>query len=149
WSSDVCSSDLRRCLEATDWGHRLRGNLYSGGQHSACAGAARPLFARPCVVPGMSLPAALPLPCPPAALRLAPGHGQGRVLGMDQAADPPGDDTLMQAWAGGDASAFESLYARHRLPLFRFLQGHVRDRALAEELFQDVWQRVIAARDGW
>src|SRR5690606_4125033 len=92
---------------------------------------------------------ALPMPCPPAALRLAPGHGQGRVLGMDQAADPPGDDTLMQAWAGGDASAFESLYARHRLPLFRFLQGHVRDRALAEELFQDVWQRVIAARDGW
>ena len=97
----------------------------------------------------MSLPAALPMPCPPAALRLAPGHGQGRVLGMDQAAEPHGDETLMQAWAGGDASAFEALYARHRLPLFRFLQGHVRDRALAEELFQDVWQRVIAARDGW
>jgi len=68
---------------------------------------------------------------------------------MDQAAEPHGDETLMQAWAGGDASAFEALYARHRLPLFRFLQGHVRDRALAEELFQDVWQRVIAARDGW
>lgn len=68
---------------------------------------------------------------------------------MDQAVDAPGDETLMQAWAAGDASAFEALYARHRLPLFRLLVGHVHDRPLAEELFQDVWQRVIAARDGW
>lgn len=69
---------------------------------------------------------------------------------MDQAVDAPADETLMQAWAGsGDVAAFEALYARHRAPLFRFLQGHLHDRGLAEELFQDVWQRVIAARAGW
>ena len=68
---------------------------------------------------------------------------------MDQAVDAPGDETLMQAWAGGDVTAFEQLYARHRAPLFRFMLGHLHDRALAEELFQDVWQKVIAARGGW
>ncbi|KAF1687989.1 RNA polymerase subunit sigma [Pseudoxanthomonas broegbernensis] len=69
---------------------------------------------------------------------------------MDQAVSAaPDDETLMLAYAGGDTAAFEALYARHRDRLFRFLLGHLRDRALAEELFQDVWQRVIAARANW
>ena len=59
------------------------------------------------------------------------------------------DEALMLAWAGGDAAAFEALYRRHRDPLFRFLLGQLRDRPLAEEIYQDVWQRVIAARSGW
>lgn len=59
------------------------------------------------------------------------------------------DDVLMLAWTGGDAAAFERLYARHRMPLYRFLLRQVRDSSLADELFQDVWQRVIAARAGW
>ncbi|HEY4556038.1 MAG TPA: RNA polymerase sigma factor [Lysobacter sp.] len=59
------------------------------------------------------------------------------------------DDVLMLAWTGGDAGAFERLYARHRLPLYRFLLRQLREPALADELFQDVWQRVIAARAGW
>ncbi|KGM54894.1 RNA polymerase sigma factor [Lysobacter daejeonensis GH1-9] len=61
----------------------------------------------------------------------------------------PGDDVLMLAWVAGDGTAFEQLYARHRGPLFRFLLRQLRDQALAEEFFQDVWQRVIAARAGW
>ena len=59
------------------------------------------------------------------------------------------DDALMLAWAAGEASAFEVLYGRHRGPLFRFLLAQLRDRPLAEELYQDVWQRVIAARATW
>jgi RNA polymerase sigma-70 factor (ECF subfamily) len=59
------------------------------------------------------------------------------------------DEALMQAWAGGSAQAFEPLYARHRAPLHRFLLRQLRDAALADELFQDVWQRVIAARASW
>jgi len=93
-------------------------------------------------------PAAAVLPLP-AAVPLASGAGRARVPHMEQAVDPPGDEILMQAWAAGDVAAFEALYARHRLPLFRFLLGQLHDRALAEELFQDVWQRVVAARDGW
>lgn len=61
----------------------------------------------------------------------------------------PGDAVLMAAWVRGDAAAFELIYARHRGPLYRFLLRQTRDRALADEFFQDVWQRVIAARAGW
>ena len=59
------------------------------------------------------------------------------------------DETLMLAYAAGDAVAFEQLYARHRGKLYRYLQRQLRDNAVADELFQDVWQRVIAARSGW
>ena len=59
------------------------------------------------------------------------------------------DDVLMLAWAAGDAASFELLYARHRGSLYRFLLRQLRDPALADEFFQDEWQRVIAARQGW
>ena len=59
------------------------------------------------------------------------------------------DEFLMLAWVAGDAAAFEQLYARHRLKLYRYLLRQLRDNALADELFQDVWQRVIVARAGW
>ena len=59
------------------------------------------------------------------------------------------DETLMLAYAAGDAAAFEQLYARHRGKLYRYLQRQLRDNAVADELFQDVWQRAIASRSGW
>jgi RNA polymerase sigma-70 factor (ECF subfamily) len=52
----------------------------------------------------------------------------------------------MLAYGGGDAGAFETLYARHRGGLYRFVLRAVKDRGLAEELFQEVWVRVIEAR---
>ena len=71
-----------------------------------------------------------------------------RTLGPVNAPDSS-DEFLMLAWVAGDAAAFEQLYARHRLKLYRYLLRQLRDNALADELFQDVWQRVIAARAGW
>ena len=59
------------------------------------------------------------------------------------------DDALMSAYARGDAAAFEQLYGRHRTRLYRYLLRQLRDGALADEFFQDVWQKVIAARAGW
>ena len=59
------------------------------------------------------------------------------------------DEALMLAYAGGGVAAFEQLYARHRGRLYRFLLRQLRDPALADEMFQDVWQRVISARTGW
>ncbi|MBJ6981019.1 RNA polymerase sigma factor [Luteimonas sp. MC1572] len=59
------------------------------------------------------------------------------------------DETLMLAWAGGDVAAFERLYARHRQRLHRYLLRLLRDPGLADEVFQDTWQRVIAARRDW
>ena len=52
----------------------------------------------------------------------------------------------MAAYRGGDARAFEILYARHRTRLFRFVLRSVKARAVAEELYQEVWMRVIEAR---
>jgi RNA polymerase sigma-70 factor (ECF subfamily) len=53
----------------------------------------------------------------------------------------------MLAYAGGDLLAFETLYRRHRGTLYRFLLRNVRHRADADELFQDAWSRLIAARE--
>ncbi|MFY2764541.1 RNA polymerase sigma factor [Arenimonas sp. MALMAid1274] len=59
----------------------------------------------------------------------------------------PTDEELMLAYGAGDIAAFQALYSRHRGPLFRHLARQLRDPGLAEEYFQDVWQRVITARE--
>jgi RNA polymerase sigma factor (sigma-70 family) len=59
------------------------------------------------------------------------------------------DEQLMLDWVSGDGSAFEQLYGRHRTRLYRYFLRHLRDPSLADEFFQDVWQKVIAARAGW
>ena len=56
------------------------------------------------------------------------------------------DEELMLAYRGGDAGAFETLYARHRGALYRFVLRSLKDRGVAEELFQEAWMRVIEAR---
>ena len=97
----------------------------------------------------MSESACLPLSMPPPCRNGFPTATGARTLNGMNSGAAPGDDVLMLAWVAGDGAAFEQLYARHRAPLFRFLLRQLRDQALAEELFQDVWQRVIAARAGW
>jgi RNA polymerase sigma-70 factor (ECF subfamily) len=59
------------------------------------------------------------------------------------------DEELMLAYRGGDAGAFEALYKRHRGRLFRFVLRSVRSRSTAEELYQEVWMRVIEARSSY
>lgn len=66
-----------------------------------------------------------------------------------EASDDISDEALMLAYAAGRMEAFERLYARHRTRLYRFMLRQLRDGALADDLFQDVWQRMIAARAGW
>ena len=52
----------------------------------------------------------------------------------------------MLQYRDGDATAFDLLYARHKGALFRYCLRHCRERSTAEETFQDVWMRVIGAR---
>jgi RNA polymerase sigma factor (sigma-70 family) len=61
------------------------------------------------------------------------------------------DDQLMLAYAGGDAAAFDMLYARHESALFRFVRRLLGVRLAAEvdEVFQDTWMRIIAARESF
>ncbi len=60
------------------------------------------------------------------------------------------DQHLIQAVGRGDTLALEELYRRHGLKLLSYLIGQVGDRALAEELLQDVmvavWQRAAYFR---
>jgi RNA polymerase sigma-70 factor (ECF subfamily) len=56
-----------------------------------------------------------------------------------------GDEDCMLRYAAGDPAAFQVLYERHRGGLYRyFLRQSPRD--VAEEMYQDVWARVIKAR---
>jgi len=57
----------------------------------------------------------------------------------------PSDATLMARYAAGDAAAFETLYRRHEMRTWRYLERNVGSRAIAEELMQEVWFAV--ARD--
>jgi RNA polymerase sigma-70 factor, ECF subfamily len=61
------------------------------------------------------------------------------------AASKTSDDTLIGRIAGGDQLAMRTLFARHRVPLYRWLLRLVRDEALAEDLlsdvFLDVWRQ--------
>ena len=58
----------------------------------------------------------------------------------------PSDEDLMLRFSGGDAAAFDALYARHRGGVFRYLLRQCRNQAAAEELFQDIWVSLVQAR---
>ena len=49
------------------------------------------------------------------------------------------DEALMLRYAGGDMAAFERLYARHELAVWRFVFRSVKVQAVADDLLQDVW----------
>ena len=55
----------------------------------------------------------------------------------------------MLLYRDGEAGAFDTLYARHKGGLYRYLARQCRDAAVAEELFQDVWMNLIRARSGY
>jgi RNA polymerase sigma-70 factor (ECF subfamily) len=57
------------------------------------------------------------------------------------------DAQLMLAYAGGEMRAFETLYARHRGALYRYLVRQARDPEVANDLFQEVWSRIISNRE--
>tara|TARA_R110002167_G_scaffold28926_21_gene96809 strand:+ start:1320 stop:1943 length:624 start_codon:yes stop_codon:yes gene_type:complete len=54
------------------------------------------------------------------------------------------DEILMQRYALGDFAAFEQLYQRHKGGLYRYFLRQLGNHALAEDLFQDIWSKVIS-----
>ena len=59
------------------------------------------------------------------------------------------DEALMLAFAAGQADAFDTLYARHRAPLFRYVKRLCRHHETARELYQDIWMRIIEKRGNY
>jgi RNA polymerase sigma-70 factor (ECF subfamily) len=57
------------------------------------------------------------------------------------------DSQLMLAYATrNDLRAFELLYGRHRSALYRYLMRQTHDPEVTNDLFQEVWSRVIDTR---
>jgi RNA polymerase sigma factor (sigma-70 family) len=59
--------------------------------------------------------------------------------------DGESDETLMLRYGRGDTAAFNMLYRRHEMRVWRYLERNVGNRATADELMQEVWFAV--ARD--
>ncbi len=57
------------------------------------------------------------------------------------------DRELMMRYRDGDAGAFEQLYARHKGPLYRYFLRQTAGPEFALELFQEVWTKLIQARE--
>jgi len=57
------------------------------------------------------------------------------------------DEELLARYVKGDVRAFELLLSRHRGPVYSFLLRSVRDKAVAEDLFQETFLRVVQRAD--
>ena len=55
------------------------------------------------------------------------------------------DEALMLAYRDGESAAFERLYGRWRGPLYRYFLHQCGHAGQADELYQDVFMRVIGA----
>lgn len=51
----------------------------------------------------------------------------------------------MARYCGGDAAAFDTLYFRHKGPLYRYLRRQSGSKH-ADELFQDIWLKIVKSR---
>lgn len=60
-------------------------------------------------------------------------------------AEARSDEELMLAYAGGEAAAFDLLYGRHKGGLYRYMFRQLSNAATTEELFQEIWIKVIQA----
>ena len=78
------------------------------------------------------------------ATALSRPPGVAYAAPMDPA---PEDSALMLRYRDGDAAAFEMLYRRHNDALYRYLLRLCRHRDTAEDLFQEVWGKIIKARE--
>ena len=76
--------------------------------------------------------------CRTAALPYAPR--------MAPAAD---DSALMLRYRDGDVAAFEALYLRHKDPVYRYLLRLSGHNETAEDIFQEVWGKIVKARHSY
>jgi RNA polymerase sigma-70 factor (ECF subfamily) len=79
----------------------------------------------------------------PGGLVLSPARAVAYAPTMDSG---PEDSALMLRYKDGDVAAFETLYRRHNDALYRYLLRLSRHPASAEDIFQEVWGKIIKAR---
>ncbi len=57
--------------------------------------------------------------------------------------DTISDESLMLKYKSGEQAAFEDLYNRYKDVLYRYFVKHCSDKPQSEELYQEVWIKVI------
>jgi RNA polymerase sigma-70 factor, ECF subfamily len=73
----------------------------------------------------------------------------GYNTNMEIVTEEQSSSSLMLAYAGGNIDAFSELYLKHKGPLFRFLIRQGIPHSRADELFQEIWLKVIKAKDNY
>jgi RNA polymerase sigma-70 factor (ECF subfamily) len=61
----------------------------------------------------------------------------------------PDDSALMLRYQDGDIAAFETLYRRHKDPIYRYLLRLCGHRDTAEDIVQEVWGKIVKARSSY
>jgi len=89
---------------------------------------------------------ALALPLPAGATPLCTAFALAYAHPM---AHVPDDSALMLRYKDGDTAAFEMLYRRHNDALYRYLLRLCRHPAAAEDVFQEVWGKIIQSRTNY
>ncbi|NNF40771.1 MAG: RNA polymerase sigma factor [Woeseiaceae bacterium] len=74
---------------------------------------------------------------------LSDGEALPYAARMGQTAD---DSALMLRYQDGDLAAFDTLYRRHNDPLYRYLLRLSQNRDTADDLFQEVWGKIVKTR---
>jgi RNA polymerase sigma-70 factor (ECF subfamily) len=77
-------------------------------------------------------------------MRLSRAAGVAYACRMDHKVE---DSALMLRYKDGDSAAFEMLYRRHNDALYRYLLRLCRHRDNADDIFQEVWGKIIKAAD--
>lgn len=83
----------------------------------------------------------------------SPQHGAAVALCSEPAlayaqamVHTPDDSALMLRYGDGDVQAFEILYRRHNDAIYRYLLRLSGHRDSADDIFQEVWGKIIKAR---
>ena len=69
-----------------------------------------------------------------------------RLAYAPRMAHAPDDSALMLRYRDGDVAAFETLYLRHKDPVYRYLLRLSGHNETAEDVFQEVWGKIVKAR---
>jgi len=102
---------------------------------------------RPPPAAGLRAPRSLP-PSPESRLVLAPagGRNSGSTVAAPAAvADNDDRELMLEFQERGDVAAFEELFRRHRLPLYRYVRGLAGSAEIAEDTSQQAWLKVLEA----
>ena len=83
---------------------------------------------------------------PPLYAVNSPLSWQGHVAYPVRMTDALKDSALMLRYRDGDVDAFRVLYERHNDSLYRYLLRLCKHRDTAEDLYQEVWSKIIKSR---